>query len=117
MTGTVSLDGIINAALSGFTPVSGTVFELLQFGSLTGDFETKNYSLGNGLGLLDEYDTDSLTLTTVFLVDGTADTLDVNPGDGIVADASGNATLRAAIIEANARAGADGASAERPDGL
>ncbi|GMQ81494.1 MAG: hypothetical protein BMS9Abin05_0926 [Rhodothermia bacterium] len=35
-------------------------------------------------------------------LDSTADTEDVNPGDGICADASGNCTVRAAIMEANA---------------
>ena len=40
-----------------------------------------------------------------FFVTHTADTVDANPGDGIAADASGNTTLRAAIMEANALAG------------
>lgn len=39
-----------------------------------------------------------------FFVDSTADTVDVNPGDGIVADDFGRVTLRAAIMEANALA-------------
>src|SRR5206468_7653303 len=37
----------------------------------------------------------------------TADTQDVTPGDGICADAGGACSLRAAITEANALAGAD----------
>ena len=36
-----------------------------------------------------------------FFVNSTADTIDVNPGDGIVADDFGRVTLRAAIMEAN----------------
>ena len=40
-----------------------------------------------------------------FFVNSTLDTVDANPGDGIVADADGNITLRAAIMEANALAG------------
>ena len=40
-------------------------------------------------------------------VDSTADTVDTNAGDGTVADASGQKTLRAAIMEANALAGDD----------
>ncbi|HBL44740.1 MAG TPA: hypothetical protein DDZ90_15240, partial [Planctomycetaceae bacterium] len=40
-----------------------------------------------------------------FFVNSTEDTVDINPGDGIVADANGNITLRAAIMEANALAG------------
>src|SRR5690606_18719611 len=42
-----------------------------------------------------------------FIVNTTADTIDVNPGDGIAEDASGNTSLRAAIMEANALAGAN----------
>jgi CSLREA domain-containing protein len=42
-----------------------------------------------------------------FTVNTTDDTVDVNPGDGIAADASGNCSLRAAIMEANALAGMD----------
>ncbi len=42
-----------------------------------------------------------------FTVDTTADTVDVNPGDGVAEDASGNTSLRAAIMETNALAGAD----------
>ncbi|MEM7139923.1 MAG: pentapeptide repeat-containing protein [Actinomycetota bacterium] len=42
---------------------------------------------------------------TVYAVDTTADTVDVNPGDGLCADASGDCSLRAAIQEANATPG------------
>jgi CSLREA domain-containing protein len=42
-----------------------------------------------------------------FIVDSTADVVDANPGDGICDDGSGNCTLRAAIMEANASPGAD----------
>ena len=41
----------------------------------------------------------------VFFVNSLLDTVDVTPGDGIAADADGNITLRAAIMEANALAG------------
>ena len=40
-----------------------------------------------------------------FFVNSDLDTVDVNLGDGIAADADGNITLRAAIMEANALAG------------
>ena len=43
-----------------------------------------------------------------FFVDSFEDTVDAHPGDGIVADANGHRTLRAAIVEANARPGDDG---------
>jgi hypothetical protein len=42
-----------------------------------------------------------------FTVDDPADALDANPGDGICATAGGGCTLRAAIMETNALAGAD----------
>jgi len=42
-----------------------------------------------------------------FAVISTVDTVDATPGDGTCADASNNCTLRAAIQEANAWAGAD----------
>ena len=47
-----------------------------------------------------------LTAAT-FTVDSTFDAVDVNPGDGTCADSVGDCTLRAAIMEANALAGAD----------
>ena len=42
-----------------------------------------------------------------FNVSTTTDAVDTNPGNGICADAAGNCTLRAAIMEANASAGND----------
>lgn len=42
-----------------------------------------------------------------FVVNTTTDTVDVVPGNGICADGSGNCSLRAAVMEANALAGAD----------
>lgn len=44
---------------------------------------------------------------TVFAVDTTADTVDVNPGDGLCADTSGDCSLRAAVMEANALPGVE----------
>lgn len=46
------------------------------------------------------------TITTI-TVNTTNDSVDVNPGDGVVADAGGNVSLRAAIMESNALAGDD----------
>lgn len=48
-----------------------------------------------------------VALAVEFTVNDTNDTLDDNPGDGICADSSGKCTLRAALEEANALAGAD----------
>ncbi|MEM9056170.1 MAG: DUF4347 domain-containing protein, partial [Pseudomonadota bacterium] len=42
-----------------------------------------------------------------FVVNTQADTVDINPGDGVALDAFGNTSLRAAIMESNALAGAD----------
>jgi len=42
-----------------------------------------------------------------FEVDGTPDTVDASPGEGICADVAGLCTLRAAIMETNALPGAD----------
>ncbi len=46
-------------------------------------------------------------LLSAFVVNSLGDSHDANPGDGIAADTHGVTTLRAAIEEANARAGAD----------
>jgi hypothetical protein len=43
----------------------------------------------------------------VFAVDGTADSVDANPGDGVCADSLGRCTPRAAMMEANALSGTD----------
>lgn len=44
---------------------------------------------------------------TVFTVDTTLDTVDSNPGDGFCSDASGDCSLRAAVMEANALPGVE----------
>lgn len=46
-------------------------------------------------------------MLAAFVVNTLLDTVDANPGDGLALDADGNTSLRAAIIEANALAGAD----------
>ena len=54
--------------------------------------------------------TPAVVLTTAaatFTVNSAGDTPDASPGNGICADSGGNCTLRAAIQEANALAGAD----------
>jgi predicted outer membrane repeat protein/VCBS repeat-containing protein len=47
------------------------------------------------------------TVPSTFTVNTTVDSVDANPGDGIAADSLGRTSLRAAIMEANALAGAD----------
>ena len=51
-----------------------------------------------------------------FTVDSVLDTGDSNPGDGVCDDGGGNCTLRAAIEEANALAGADRIHFDIPGG-
>ena len=46
-------------------------------------------------------------LLSAFIVNSLGDSHDANPGDGIAVDANGQTTLRVAIEEANAHAGAD----------
>src|SRR5262245_16923411 len=47
------------------------------------------------------------SFATTFAVNTSSDTVDINPGNGVCADAGNNCSLRAAISEANALAGAD----------
>jgi CSLREA domain-containing protein len=47
------------------------------------------------------------TLLATFAVNTTADTVDINPGDGYARDVDGKCSLRAAVMEANALSGAD----------
>lgn len=58
----------------------------------------------NGFGLTLEPLENRLVLA-VFNVNTTADSVDVNPGDGIAQDASGLTSLRAAVMEADALGG------------
>ena len=46
-------------------------------------------------------------VANVFTVDSEFDSIDAAPGDGLCADAAGECTLRAAVMEANASAGKD----------
>src|SRR5262245_47983617 len=47
------------------------------------------------------------TVPATFNVNTTVDSLDANLGDGVAADSLGRTSLRAAVMEANALAGAD----------
>ena len=53
------------------------------------------------------FNINSASAATTFTVDVTSDGVDINNGDGICADSSGDCSLRAAIEEANALAGSD----------
>jgi len=61
--------------------------------------------LGNGITDIGAYEFGG------FFVNSTADGIDINPGDGLPLDAFGRATLRAAVMEANALA-ANGVSTQ-----
>ncbi|HID22252.1 MAG TPA: hypothetical protein EYP14_07610, partial [Planctomycetaceae bacterium] len=66
-----------------------------------------------GFGRIFDGDGDGLAIVDIgafesgFVVNSFADAADVNPGDNVSADADGRSTLRAAIMEANARPGDD----------
>lgn len=83
----------VNVTLKDLTITGGSPFfggNILDEGNLTLDNVT----------LIDNFDT--------FTVDSfAADTLDADPGDGVAEDASGNTTLRAAVMESNATIGDD----------
>jgi CSLREA domain-containing protein len=75
--------------------------ELLEEKSRT----MKKYNFGLLIAMILAFS--ACTLAATFMVNNTGDTLDAAPGDGICADSSSQCTLRAAIGEANALAGAD----------
>ena len=109
VTGRATLAGTLNlTAINGFTPVSGQVFQPLDFAAHAGQFaQITGIGLHAGLGWQPTYNATNLTLTAAFVVNSTMDSVDANPGDGIAADVQGRTTLRAAIMEANAHPGPD----------
>jgi hypothetical protein len=66
VTGLATLDGTLNISLTnGFRPNLGDRFQILNFGSRTGDFAGENgLGLGDGLRLDPQYKDSSLTLVT-----------------------------------------------------
>ncbi|MDA1049213.1 MAG: S8 family serine peptidase [Planctomycetota bacterium] len=107
VTGALTLGGTLNVtAGNGFQPGLTDVFPVATFDSRVGDFATKNLpTLGQGVMLETLYAPNTLVLAAGLVVDSTLDTVDANLGDGQPKDASGNATLRAAIMEANSLVG------------
>jgi hypothetical protein len=67
VSGTATLDGTVNITLlNGFVPTPGDDFQVLTFGTVTGDFTNYNgLDLGGGLSLAPVYDSNSLTLVTM----------------------------------------------------
>lgn len=93
-----------------------TLTHALLFGSPARDAgDNFGVTLNDQRGLNRVFDGDGNGVATVdigafesgFVVNSFLDTVDENPGDGINADAAGRSTLRAAIMEANARPGED----------
>jgi uncharacterized repeat protein (TIGR01451 family) len=64
VTGAASLSGTLDVSLiNSFTPISGTVFRVMNFGTRSGDFITNTGSdLGNGLFVKPYYSADHLSL-------------------------------------------------------
>jgi uncharacterized repeat protein (TIGR01451 family) len=64
VTGAASLSGTLNVSLiNGFTPISGTVFRIVNFSTRSGDFITETgMNLGGWLFLLPYYSSDHLSL-------------------------------------------------------
>jgi hypothetical protein len=67
VTGLAMLDGTLNVTLAnGYMPNVGDSFQVLLFGSRSGDFAAENgLNLGGGLQLDPEYSTSGLTLVTM----------------------------------------------------
>ncbi|MCY2991124.1 MAG: FG-GAP-like repeat-containing protein [Planctomycetota bacterium] len=109
VTGRATLGGTLNVTASGgFTPSFGQTFQPLTFAAHTGEFgQTTLSGMPAGLGFQPSYNASNVSLMAAMVVNSTADSVDANPGDGIAADALGRTTLRAAIMEANARPGPD----------
>jgi uncharacterized repeat protein (TIGR01451 family) len=64
VTGAASLSGTLNVSLiNSFTPISGTVFQIVNFSTRSGDFITETGTIiGGGLYLLPYYSSDHLDL-------------------------------------------------------
>ncbi len=109
VSGVATLDGLLDISLiNGFVPAIGDNFDVVPFGARVGDFATySGTTFGGGAALTPIYSDSGLTLTKTFYVTDTADATDANPGNGVVDDGTGKATLRASIQEANARPGDD----------
>ena len=77
-----------------------------QFG---GDwvFEYDRGSIETALAISGDAQQNWNGVLATFTVNTTLDTVDTSPGDGVAADAAGNTSLRAAIMEANAVGGAN----------
>src|SRR5207245_2228118 len=66
VSGAASLNGTLNVTrINGFTVTAGDQFQIMTFGSRTGDFAVKNgFNLGTGLFFTEQFQSASLTLIT-----------------------------------------------------
>src|SRR5262249_18207717 len=87
------LDGTLNVSLiNGFSPTPPQSFQILTFGSRTGDFATKNgLDLGGGKYLVAAHSASDLTLTTAQA------TIVVNPTSGLTTTGRGG-TARFTVV-------------------
>ncbi len=75
--GLATLAGTLNVTESSFNPAAGNSFQVITFGTRSGDFSTKNLTLADGNVLFANYSSSGLTLvtappgTTVDWTDGT----------------------------------------------
>ena len=66
VTGLASLAGTLNVNLvNGFVPIVGDIFDILTFGSRSGDFDTKNGLSQAGVTFDPQFDLNSLTLVVI----------------------------------------------------
>jgi hypothetical protein len=95
---------------NGFVPSPGDTFDIVTAPSVTGAYASVyGQVLPNGVVLEVHYLTDRVRLVAMpgLFVDDTTDLGDDNPGDGICHATNNRCTLRAAVREADAHAGAD----------
>ncbi len=66
VTGTATLAGRLNVSVSGYAPAVGDVFQILQAGSVAGDFEISSLpTFASGVKLIESTGSTNVTLTTV----------------------------------------------------
>ena len=66
VTGTATLNGTLDVTtINGFRPAHNNSFDILHFGSRSGDFALKNLDLGGRLSLIPQYTGNDLILTAV----------------------------------------------------
>ena len=85
-------------------PFSGLIDEVKIYDRALTDAEIKEIYDAGSAGVRKPT---GISTAPNFTVTSTADAADTNPGDGVCDDGAGSCTLRAAIMEANATAGAD----------